>query len=61
MESNNTGSGELEKFIAILKTKKAQFRNELVTGQGGKQILLQDPSGNLIELFEPNEQAKSLK
>jgi len=51
----------LEAFIATLKIKKAHFRNELVTGQGGKQILLQDPSGNLIELFEPNEQAKSLK
>ena len=49
----------LETSIATLKTKKANFRNELVTGQGGKQILLQDPSGNLIELFEPNEQGKS--
>lgn len=52
---------DLEAFIAALKTKKAQFRNELVTGQGGKQILLRDPSGNLIELFQPNEQSKSLK
>lgn len=47
----------LEEYIATLKTKSANFRNELVTGIGGKQILLQDPSGNLIELFEPNEQA----
>ncbi|MCQ6957207.1 VOC family protein [Mucilaginibacter aquariorum] len=53
--------GNLEAAIATLKTKKAQFRNELVTGQGGRQILLRDPSGNLIELFEPNEQAKPLK
>jgi hypothetical protein len=30
-----------------------QFRNEIVTGVGGKQILLDDPSGNPIELFEP--------
>jgi catechol 2,3-dioxygenase-like lactoylglutathione lyase family enzyme len=51
----------LEESIATLKTKSARFRNELVTGQGGKQILLQDPSGNLVELFEPNEQAKSIK
>lgn len=43
----------LEAFIGTLK--KALFRNELVTGVGGKQILLQDPSGNLVELFEPNE------
>jgi catechol 2,3-dioxygenase-like lactoylglutathione lyase family enzyme len=49
----------LEEYITTLKTREANFRNELVTGQGGKQILLQDPSGNLIELFEPNEQTKS--
>ena len=30
------------------------FRNEIVTGRGGKQILLDDPSGNPIELFQPN-------
>jgi catechol 2,3-dioxygenase-like lactoylglutathione lyase family enzyme len=29
------------------------FRNDVVTGPGGKQILLEDPSGNLIELFQP--------
>lgn len=55
LEVNN-----LEEFIAILKTQKASFRNEVVTGAGGKQILLQDPSGNLIELFEPNEPAQSV-
>lgn len=47
----------LEECIASLKVKNANFRNDMLTGQGGKQILLQDPSGNLIELFEPNEQA----
>ena len=31
----------------------ARFRNEIVEGRGGKQILLEDPSGNPIELFEP--------
>jgi len=56
LEVNN-----LENYIATLNAKKARFRNELVEGQGGKQILLQDPSGNLIELFEPNEQGKSLR
>ena len=56
LEVNN-----VETFVETLKIKKAHFRNELVTGQGGKQILLQDPSGNLVELFEPNEQAKSIK
>jgi catechol 2,3-dioxygenase-like lactoylglutathione lyase family enzyme len=52
---------DLESTIEALKAKKANFRNELVIGQGGKQILLQDPSGNLVELFQPNEQAKSIK
>jgi catechol 2,3-dioxygenase-like lactoylglutathione lyase family enzyme len=50
LEVNN-----LEAFIEKLRTAKAQFRNELVTGVGGKQILLQDPSGNLVELFEPKK------
>jgi hypothetical protein len=31
----------------------APFSNEIVTGKGGKQILLDDPSGNPIELFQP--------
>lgn len=35
-----------------LKEKGASFRNEIIEGKGGKQVLLQDPSGNLIELFE---------
>jgi hypothetical protein len=29
------------------------FRNEIVTGPGGKQILAEDPSGNVVELFQP--------
>ena len=32
-----------------------EFRNEVVTGPGGSQVLLVDPSGNLIELFQPAE------
>ena len=48
----------LEQSIQTLKKKNAHFRNGLVKGQGGNQILLQDPSGNLIELFEPNERTK---
>jgi len=43
----------LERLVAKLKQENARFRNDIVQGQGGKQILLQDPSGNLIELFEP--------
>jgi hypothetical protein len=29
------------------------FRNEIITGPGGKQILVEDPAGNVVELFEP--------
>ncbi len=44
----------LESTVDKLKKQGAHFRNEIVIGKGGKQILLEDPSGNLIELFEPN-------
>jgi catechol 2,3-dioxygenase-like lactoylglutathione lyase family enzyme len=46
----------LEETVKTLRSKNAAFKNELVVGNGGKQILLLDPSGNLIELFEPNKQ-----
>jgi len=39
--------------IKELKGKQVRLRNELVTANAGKQILVIDPSGNLIELFEP--------
>jgi len=42
----------IEAVIEDLNSKGAEFRNELVTAPAGKQILLKDPSGNLIELFE---------
>ena len=43
----------LEATVASLKSAGARFRNEIVTGNGGKQILIEDPSGNPIELFQP--------
>lgn len=46
---------DLESTVEKLRTAGAKFRNEIVVGNGGKQILLEDPSGNLIELFEPKE------
>lgn len=46
---------DLEATVQRLREAGASFRNEIVTGRGGKQILLQDPAGNLIELFEPSE------
>ena len=36
-----------------LRAAGARFRNEVIEGPGGKQVLLEDPSGNAIELFEP--------
>jgi glyoxylase I family protein len=42
----------LEKEIAALKKAGVKFRNDITTGPGGRQILIEDPSGNLIELFE---------
>lgn len=43
----------LEAEVERLKTAGSRFRNEIVQGNGGKQILIEDPSGNPIELFEP--------
>ena len=40
--------------VARLRAAGVQFRNDIVTGPGGSQILLQDPSGNLVELFQPD-------
>jgi catechol 2,3-dioxygenase-like lactoylglutathione lyase family enzyme len=44
---------DLATTVEKLRKAGARFRNEIVTGVGGKQILLEDPSENLIELFEP--------
>ncbi len=43
----------LDKEVETLRDLGVCFRNDIVVGQGGKQILLEDPSGNPIELFEP--------
>ena len=44
---------DIEATVARLREHGARFRNEIVTGVGGKQILLEDPAGNPVELFEP--------
>ena len=44
---------DLAAIVETLRQTGARFRNEIVTGVGGKQILVEDPSGNPIELFEP--------
>jgi catechol 2,3-dioxygenase-like lactoylglutathione lyase family enzyme len=44
---------DLEATVTELRKHGARFRNEIITGVGGKQILVEDPSGNPIELFQP--------
>jgi catechol 2,3-dioxygenase-like lactoylglutathione lyase family enzyme len=45
---------DLAAIVERLKQDGASFRNEIVSGNGGKQILLEDPAGNPVELFEPH-------
>jgi catechol 2,3-dioxygenase-like lactoylglutathione lyase family enzyme len=52
---------DLEVMVQELRANGARFRNEIVTGVGGKQILLEDPSGNPIELFEPTRSEAKLR
>lgn len=44
---------DLERTVETLRRAGARFRNDIVTGVGGKQAMVEDPSGNLVELFEP--------
>jgi catechol 2,3-dioxygenase-like lactoylglutathione lyase family enzyme len=44
---------DLAAKVEMLRNAGAHFRNDIVIGNGGKQILLDDPAGNCIELFEP--------
>lgn len=44
---------DLEAEVSRLKGEGCEFRNEMISGPGGSQILLLDPSGNIIELFQP--------
>lgn len=44
---------DLAEMVESLRRAGVRFRNEIVTGAGGKQILVDDPSGNAVELFEP--------
>jgi catechol 2,3-dioxygenase-like lactoylglutathione lyase family enzyme len=44
---------DLDAEVSRLRDAGAKFRNDIVEGPGGKQILLEDPSGNYIELFQP--------
>jgi len=44
---------DIEKEVARLRAAGVRFRNDIVRGPGGAQILIVDPSGNLVELFQP--------
>jgi tRNA-Thr(GGU) m(6)t(6)A37 methyltransferase TsaA len=44
---------DLESTVVTLRAVGTRFRNDIVNGVGGKQILIEDPSGNPVELFEP--------
>ncbi|HJP86754.1 MAG TPA: VOC family protein [Gemmatimonadaceae bacterium] len=44
---------DLNATVGRLRAADAHFRNDIVTGVGGKQIIVDDPSGNPVELFEP--------
>lgn len=43
----------LSELVETLRIKNIRFRNEIIKGPGGAQILCEDPSGNCIELFQP--------
>ncbi len=44
---------DIEAVVSRMREQGARFRNEVVTGVGGKQVLVEDPAGNPVELFEP--------
>ena len=44
---------DLAATVDVLKKANVRFRNDVVTGVGGKQVLIEDPSGNPVELFQP--------
>jgi catechol 2,3-dioxygenase-like lactoylglutathione lyase family enzyme len=44
---------DLDATVAVLRAAGAHFRNEIVDGMGGRQIIVDDPAGNPVELFQP--------
>lgn len=46
-------TGDLAATVARLKASGVRFRNDVVSGPGGQQILVEDPFGNVVELFQP--------
>lgn len=52
---------DLDETAAALRRAGARFRNEIVNGVGGRQVIVEDPSGNPIELFQPTIQEARLE
>jgi catechol 2,3-dioxygenase-like lactoylglutathione lyase family enzyme len=50
---------DIDAEVARLRAAGVSFRNDVVTGPGGKQVLIDDPSGNPIELFQPAAQRRT--
>jgi catechol 2,3-dioxygenase-like lactoylglutathione lyase family enzyme len=46
---------DIDSIVARLKSAGSHFRNDVIMGNGGKQCLVEDPSGNPVELFQPFE------
>ena len=51
---------DLPATVSTLRQQGAHFRNDIVTGVGGRQIIVEDPSGNPVELFEPTRAQAAL-
>ncbi|HJS93711.1 MAG TPA: VOC family protein [Solirubrobacteraceae bacterium] len=51
---------DIEATVARLRDGGVTFRNDIITGVGGKQILVEDPAGNPVELFQPTRQEAKL-
>lgn len=51
---------DLAATVVRLREAGARFRNDIVTGMGGKQIIVEDPSGNPVELFQPTTEEARL-
>jgi catechol 2,3-dioxygenase-like lactoylglutathione lyase family enzyme len=52
---------DLQATVDVLRREGVRFRNEIVTGAGGRQIIVDDPSGNPVELFEPTRPEAALR
>lgn len=51
---------DLDATVEELRQAGVRFRNEIVTGFGGKQVLVEDPAGNAVELFQPTRREAEL-